>query len=483
MNIEEFVGKNEKYILLAVLLLFTVLRLPYLLQESVWSDEAVYIWMGQKVLQDPGFILTSTPAHMAYGYLFSILGALLNTLFSALHSARILTLLFSVITAASTYYVLRKITNVYAAMLGAAFLGFNALHIFLTNRALLDVPLTCMFSLLLAAFVRFRPDDVRGGLIIGLISTLTIFTKSSGLLVIPIALISLIAMYPDAGLLKKRGMQIAIAGILISGAITAANNYFHFGRFTSEEASAFAASYIFSGTPTHYIQNSGFIYTVPIFLLALIGAYLSFGEKRLRGASVLFFTLFLFFSFIIGEKVNRYVLPTVPAAIILAVYSLVWIFKKLKIPNYLVLAVVLLPLLSVPQSLALLESKSTSYTGFDELGKSVAQLDSVYNFDVIHAQSARQIRAFSGIDYVSDGGKIKWLPENLENMSRGNVLLQVDIWEYAAPEWVYPLSQEKLNTIFEHNFTVINVVERDYPTPDGVQKVPVGLLLVKQSLR
>ena len=221
MNIEEFVGKNEKYILLAVLLLFTVLRLPYLLQESVWSDEAVYIWMGQKVLQDPGFILTSTPAHMAYGYLFSILGALLNTLFSALHSARILTLLFSVITAASTYYVLRKITNVYAAMLGAAFLGFNALHIFLTNRALLDVPLTCMFSLLLAAFVRFRPDDVRGGLIIGLISTLTIFTKSSGLLVIPIALISLIAMYPDAGLLKKRGMQIAIAGILICRALAA----------------------------------------------------------------------------------------------------------------------------------------------------------------------------------------------------------------------------------------------------------------------
>jgi 4-amino-4-deoxy-L-arabinose transferase-like glycosyltransferase len=478
---DKFIEKNEVYILAAVILIFTLPRIPYLLQESLWNDETVYMWMSNQISRDPGFLLTSNPAHHSYGYVFSMLAAVMDLLMPAFYSTRILTLLFSIMTGVLLYHMGKKAGGYYVGIAGAILLGFNALHIFITDRALLDVPLTAMMTAVVAALMYFKPDDVRSGMILGATALVSAFTKTSGLLAIPIIGISLVLRYPSLKDLKKKGVLACLGVLLASGLILMGNNLVLFSRLTSEPVSAFTSAYFSGSDPGAYLQQLGFIYTAPIFALALLGIYLSFTEnKELQAASVMVLFYFLFFSFVVGEKVPRYVLPTVPATILLATYAAAWAIKKFELPNYAVLAILVLAYFSYQPTPALLQQRSLTYTGFQELGAKVAELDESQHFETIYAQSERQIRAFSGIDYKSDGGRISRLPENLTALeNETNVLMEIDVWEYTGPGWAYPLDQEKLNAIIAANFTLAHVVSRDYPTDQGMQEVPVGFLFVK----
>jgi len=174
------------------------------------------------------------------------------------------------------------------------------------------------------------------------------------------------------------------------------------------------------------------------------------------------------------------VLPTLPMAILLAVYAGYRAVVKLKLPDYAVGGMVVLAIFTFSSFTPLIEPKSYTYTGFKEMGAQVEELEGYYHFNTIYSQSIRQIRAFSGVEFYADGGKIKMLPSDLnELLNQTGILIQLDIWEYTGPEWAYPLTQEKVDNLIANNFTMVHVVYRDYPTQDGLQKIPVGLLMVK----
>ncbi|TRO62031.1 phospholipid carrier-dependent glycosyltransferase [Candidatus Bathyarchaeota archaeon] len=477
----DFVEKREDIILAVSIILFAWLRIPYLFQESLWNDETVYMWMGQKILENPAFLLTSHPAHHSYGYLFSILTAVLNLFLPIFYSARIVTLLFSVMNGVLLYLIGKKMMNKYAGLAAMLLLGFNGLHIFITDRALLDVPITAMFTAMMAALVYFDPDSIKSGILLGATTLLSILTKTSGMLTVPIVGLALIAMYPDIKAIRKEGIIACFATLVASGLFLVINNLFHFGRISSEPIGDFLRTIVFSGSPTFYIENASLIYSTPLFILALIGMYMALsGDRESRAVVIATLVYFLFFSFVISEKVPRYGLPILPGIIILAVCAVNKVVEKLELPSYAILAILVLGYFAYQPANSLLSQRAITYTGFQETGELVAELDGQENFETIYAQSVRQIRTFSGIDFKNDGGRISGLPVNFSDLeNQSNILLQIDVWEYSAPSWVYPLDQAKLDAILAANFSLTHAVQRDYPTQQGLQKVPVGFLLVR----
>jgi len=465
-------------ILCGILLLSLALRSPYLFQESVWNDETVYMWIGSRISQNFAFLLTPYPAFHSYGYLFDIVIAFFSALLKdPFVASRIAVLFFSLLGIAVVFFALERSLGIEAAITGALLLAFNPVYSFISCRSLLDVPLAAVTALLGFSFLLNSPP------ITGAIIALLPFTKVAGIVPASIGYLFLIedalrAWREGKGVKKYvKGLAVASIGLLLFFTL----NYVFFGSPFRPGGARIGPGSIFTGSRFYYVENAGIVYgSFIILLLALIGGYFSLENKPFFRIFSVFLIYFLFFSLFVGEMVPRYILPTVPLAIMLAMFGGIKLIEKAGGNRKIVLLLLLLLPLELNTSLGLLNAKKYTYTGFQELGEKVAELDKIYNFSTVYAQSMRQIRAFSGIEYKSNGGKISPLPKKLEELAnKTNILLQLDIWEYTAPEWAYPLTQEKLNRILALNFSVVHVVYREYPSQQGVQKVPVGMLLDK----
>ncbi|MBR9679933.1 MAG: hypothetical protein GOU99_02705, partial [Candidatus Altiarchaeota archaeon] len=318
----------------------------------------------------------------------------------------------------------------------------------------------------------------RSGMLFGASVILAMMSRVTGVLVIPLALLFLGKWWYekrkiDEGLKYGVGILAGFLVLLVLANIAFFGNPLQFGGASLQGG-------IFTGSRLYYFEAADLIYTLPIFYLALAGLYFAIDEQKAWPTAVAFLTYFLWFSIIAGEKVPRYILQTVPIVAVLAVFSVYSILKKLKLDERFLAAAAVLVLFSFPQIAPLVQGKVYSYTGFQELGTLVAELDSTKGFSTIYSQSTRQIRAFSGIDYDGEGGNIRGLPQDVnELLNQTNIALQVDVWEYSAPSWIYPISQEKINFLLANNFTIAHTVIREYPTNQGLQEMAVGVLLVK----
>ena len=463
--------------LLAILLVAALsVRAPYVFQESVWNDETVYMWIGGKIAENPLFIFSQSVAFHSYGYLLDVSTAFLSLFVSLLQASRIATFLASIGGVLLTYFLARELTNQWGGLAAGAIVALNPLHVFYSVRSLTDVWLAATLTLFAYAATRFDGGE-KSGLLLGGSVVAAMMSRVTGVLVLPLGLAFLGARIYERKKLEKGTLYGGGLIVLLVIGILAANFLF-FGS-PLQFGGASLKGGIFTGSRAYYIEAAGSIYSLPVFLLALPGIYFAMKNEKGRFTALSFLTYFLWFSIMTGEKVPRYILQTVPLVAVLAAVTVYEAARMVKIDERAVAAGAALALLSFSGIAPFVEAKTLSYTGFEELGEKIAALDSAYSFDVIYSQSARQIRAFSGIEYASDGGKIKSLPEDTVNLTGGRVLVQLDVWEYAAPEWAYPLSQETLNGLAAENFTVVDYVEKDVPTQDGLIKAPVGFLLAK----
>lgn len=111
-----------------------------------------------------------------------------------------------------------------------------------------------------------------------------------------------------------------------------------------------------------------------------------------------------------------------------------------------------------------IEYKAQSYMGFRETGDWLNTF--VKEDSIIYAGSIRSIRSFSNMEYEEYGGNLRYLPQNISTFekeveNKTNIFVVVDSWEYTQPEWIYPLSQEKVNTLINLGFNINHIVERD----------------------
>ncbi|MBR9689344.1 MAG: hypothetical protein GOV01_00395 [Candidatus Altiarchaeota archaeon] len=472
--------KTEHLILAAVMLSALFIRIPYVFQESVWNDETVYMWMGYRILENPLFVFSDHLATNSYGYTISIMTAVLSIVTSTFYASRIATMIAALAGIWFTYLLGKELTNEWGGLAAATLLSVNPFHAFFSVRSLTDVYLASAVSLFAYSATKFYKGG--SGKLFGASFIITVLSKVAGILLIPVFFfIWGLRAIKDKSVDKESLSALVVAGGFIL--LLVLQNWLSFGSplsFTPGRTSILLTGSIFTGDQSFYLNVVSSLYTLPLFLLSAVGIYFSFKDKKVLGTSLPFFVFFLWFSLIIGEKVPRYVLQTIPLVIVLAIYVVFRIVNELKLPPQSILIVLLL----VPSMYAPLNdfviSKSDSYTGFIELGEVVSELDVTQNFSKIYAQSTRQIRAFSMIEYGPEEGKLYLVPKDLSEFeNETNILVQLDIWEYTGPSWAYPLTQEKLNAILFQNFSILHIVEREIPTQDGPQNAPVGILLAK----
>jgi hypothetical protein len=88
------------------------------------------------------------------------------------------------------------------------------------------------------------------------------------------------------------------------------------------------------------------------------------------------------------------------------------------------------------------------------------------------------MRAFTGWGFEEDGGNIFRMPSdnetffNLTNNSKNRVIVELDIWEYTAPQWTQ-LSQQTVNMYLANGFVLRNVIYRNVTGQDNVPVIVI----------
>lgn len=468
--------ENKDLFLILVLCAAIFTRVPYVFQESVWNDETVYMWLGGQIFHNPLFLFSQTVAYHSYGYLLDISTAVLSIFTSGFYASRIATFLVALLGVALVYKLTSEVTNEWGGLAAGFILAFNSQHSFFSVRSLTDVWLATTLTLFTYAASRYKGKK-EDGILMGIATILAMMSRVSGVLVIGLAGLFALREIVKKNFNKGLTYFIGIMGGLF--VILMAANFIFFGS-PMQFGGASLKGGIFTGSRSYYISAAPAIYSLPVFLLAIIGMYFALKDERMHFVAGGFLIYFFWFSILAGEKVPRYVLQTVPLAAVLSVFGLYKIVEGLELDKRLVGLGIILALLTYPLVGPLLSQRALTYTGFQDLGKSIKNLDAQHHFSQVYAQSARQIREFSSIEYVGDGGRLQSLPQNVSDLlGESNILVELDLWEYTGPSWAYPLDQNKLNALLALNFTIVNVVQKDILTQSGPQKSPVGFILVK----
>ena len=188
-----------------------------------------------------------------------------------------------------------------------------------------------------------------------------------------------------------------------------------------------------------------------------------------------------------SETVSRYLMPLLPAMILLVTYTLFSITKN----KYINFGFIILILFSCFQSYGLgegiIHSKEYSYTGHKGAGEWMEK--NIEKNAIVFTGSHTSTRFFLRNHLVDSATQTKTLLGNLTELAKEAekynsnnipVYVQIDAWEYTQPSWAYPFfNQEfggKIKKIEENNFTIATGIEKELPTEQGLMKNSVVLI-------
>jgi 4-amino-4-deoxy-L-arabinose transferase-like glycosyltransferase len=499
---------DNKYNLAFLIILFTgiFIRLKYLFIESIWHDEAAYMWQASQLL-NPSYIGTRIQEPLA------IMVIRFYSIFTHPFTAgRLMGLTFAVIGIIAIYLLGSEIKNKFIGIIASLLLTFHHLFWYLSEKALLDVPLTTMF-ILVAYFlikaekstefnIKYLPKIIQKNfwsILLGLTLIATVVTKQAGVLAFVYVLMYFLITRKHK-IIKDKIVAFSLGVPTLFILIGSLIYYVLFKDFVLYKFFYYLFAVRSLSQPFNFVRILPTVLTwfvLPIFLLGVIFSLL-YRRKSDIILLLWFWVYFIFFSINIGGPLPRYLLPIVPAALLLVALAIdeIRIYLKqllnLKIPK--IVFIVLVVLLCVPfyqQGESLNVNKSDSYTGFREAGEWLAQ--NVPEDAVVYAGSPAAIRLFYGYEYLDEGyadgfgsldGKIYYgFPATKQEFEQqlqtrpDNVYLEVDIWEYKNQQWMYPLSQENFDYLASLGFQPVYAVEREVMTQTGLQKIPVIYIL------
>jgi len=448
------VKKDEFFLILFSISLLT--RLIYLNVDSFWPDESIYLWVSQDFIHRFERVVEWS----AY------LPTLLIAVFPNHLWARFVISLFSVSGVLFTYLLCKEILDERYAFLTSLLLSASPVYWFISTRILLDTPLVAeVVGTAYFLLMHYRRKKEIYGMYAGIAASAALLTKIAGLLAI--LLVFSYALYRRRFYKWLLIPSLALAFVLVM-------NYSFFSGPLPHAPGEYMKGHIMTGDSFYYIRNLPFyisIYLIPLFLLGLLFSALNLRRFHNLLTLSFLFTYLLFFSLLIGEKVPRYALPSLPFMFVLCAYGA----SKLDFginPFYIYLLFSIPALFSLSSDfLSLMNSKSQTYSGFPEAGTWLRQ--NMGRDAVLYAGSVRSMLAFTGLDE----SRVRKLPENLSELPRQeNVFVEVDVWEYTQPSYVYPLDQEKLDNLASLGFELVYYVQREM----NGQPVPV-IFIFKHS--
>jgi len=464
-----------------------VLRLRYILIDSIWVDESVYMWWGKLIGDNPlNFLRFITePGQGTSVYVPQAVGGFFNIFFDAFTAGRVMSFTFGILGILFIYLIGKEMKNNAVGLGAAILLTFNHLHWFLTDRALADVPLTTMFTIALYTLIIYeKKRNIKWLVIFALATILTVFTKLSGVVILPIIvlyyLITFLLKFDKSkliSLLKNKLLYLAVVVVVILFYPFRMSAWFTLTHFKFENT-------FFKMLPSIVGWNA--------IILSLIGvAFVLLYRNKESIAVLLWGGIFLFMiSVVSAGAYPRYILPVAPALYLLATLALVEIgdyikiFLKFKYIHWVMIAVIFfIALPYYKQGDLLNQDRGLTYGGYKEAGEWLKE--NVPEDATIYVGSQGPMRLFSGYEYIAYGGPLA--PSNLlseeDLASLANttetIFLHTDIWEYGQPRWIYPMAPEKLQYLMSLGFQPVHVIAGPVMTQQGVQNIQTHFIFRK----
>jgi len=231
--------------------------------------------------------------------------------------------------------------------------------------------------------------------------------------------------------------------------------------------------------------------TILLFLTLGIIFSLFYRKWDAMGVLCLFFSFLIAFSLFPAEPDPRHLAPILPLGIIIAAFgyfelgAIVRLFlpaRRLEWGILLLGILFLFPLLN--RGHEFIAQKSYAFTGYNEAGQWLAE--NLPQGALAYVSSQGPIRLFSGLGYNTENGPLRQIQtfgEGAEpdfSKAAAPIFLHIYMWE-RGPVWSFPFTEEKLRNLEAQGFQVEKVVLREYPTQQGLQKLPVHFFLVKRK--
>ncbi len=476
-----------------VVIIFGInMRLRYFSLETLWNDAAVYMWMSEKILLTPAYFFTkeflldgSFTIQMLTAF-FNIFGAEVFT------AARLSALTFSILGIIFIYLLGKEIRGKTVGIVAAALLASSHLLWFYNTRILADAPLVTM--VIIAAYFLTKLEkakEIKWAIPAAIFLLLTVLTKRQAIIFpVGVFLFYLIKykkeMFTNKALLACWGISwgLPVIGALGLWALTGQN--YLYGLFVQK-----LLLHEGIGAATNVLPQIPFILSKYLLIAAIIGAILV-AFYKIKNAHITIFIISLYaiwFEIGIELPLDRYLLPIIPLAAILGAITIDEIAKIAKTVSkskviYLIALVILAALIIQPmytQGENLIESKSFTYTGYQEAGAWVNE--NLGENDILYAGSPRMMRAFTAREYshtLEQEGRDPYtnslihfrtaqykenqsfFEQEQEELSKTHdIFIEIDIWEYTQAPWYFPISYDSITYFESLGYEVVHIINKD----------------------
>jgi len=433
-----------------------LMRYSFIGHESLWPDEALYMFIGKslslnplKIIDENGRPFFQNPP--LFMYLLSIVFRLTGG--GSVKIAHFITVLLDTGTIILIGFIGSYLYNKKVGLLSAALLAVNPLHVWISTRILTDIPL--VFFIYLSLYFLIRQKNI----FFYLFSFLSVATKY------PAATIFILPFVNKKTILKSPRSWLIIYLLVISGIIF----FISFrSNFQIHWISYFSGFISFPDFREIYKESIFFIGPV-VFIFFLIGVGTALKNKDLSPILmwVIIFGTARFFLPWLAFRISRYSLPLYPAFLLFSAYGGIksFDFLKNKLPkrtmfNSLVFISIFLYIFSVYtiRSYTVTNINSQTFLGYKEAGKFLMTHNSN---PTILTPSPRQIKYYAPEFTVYDLNR-NFTADDMARFVKDNKIdfISIDKWSPHQPDWCrnYSWDGHGYRLVYDHkNIAIFKV--------------------------
>ena len=423
--------------LIAILLVGAAIKLRFLLQESLWPDEALYLFIARNLASDltnltnasGGVFYKSPPLLM---YMIAPFARMNFMDFD--QAARAIVILMAVGTVLVTYFMGKKLYHPLVGLIAASFLAVCPLSNWTSVRILTDIPVVFFIYLAICMLVY---EKKAAFYFFGLCALLTKYSA------FPVLFLPFFMR-----LKPKAWAGLYLAGFGALGIMVAAKGLY------SRPDGWMGYFYGFFQLPniSHMVEETSFFLGSFLIVLVLTGLYFTIKEQKYSALFhwVCIFGLCRIFLPWVVFRMSRYTLPLYPGLFLLAGYGCYrsaqmiiskWPVYAKGVTLFLVVAVGSALYGHSMKSLGMLEQTKNTFVGYDEACEFILAQPGPHS---VATASPRQIKYFAPECDVHDIGK-NVSPEKLKELVEVEDInyVSIDLWSPHLPPWCRSYDYQK----------------------------------------
>jgi hypothetical protein len=403
----------------------------------------------------------------------------------------------NILGVAAIYFLGMKIRGRFLGALAAIMLSFNLMYFEMSSCILIDGFLAVFTIGFFYVLTWISQKEVtRQDFYLGFAVMALILLKWSGGMMLPFLFCYYFLAFPDLTFgerFRKVIVPFTFGAVMVG--ILLWHNYAILGNWLPKVFGASDGSYRepFFYYYDHFLGNTCVALFLPFFVFGLWMTLKSDDRNYwVHG-------LWVVFSFLIisamPNKDLRFMLPIVPSIILVTAMGIDAVLSKIEKHRFLFFIKPLCLILifgsflfvEYPKIEKRMVEKSHGYTGFPAAGAYIKKEIARSPDTLVVASSPRMIRYFTDINFKEFGGNLSKIPENeagfisMIQSSSSDIVLVLDIWEWAQPKWIYPLVDKHLKSFADLGFKLERVINRDVvvSAAGGLQKKAVVLIFYR----